>query len=170
MIELIIFDKDGTLTETVSGKKFVQHPEDQKLRPGIYERLEKLHDDGVKVAIASNQGGVAAGHKSLIELQEEIYYLTEIVPNFVAKDATFLVCPDFEGQQCLQFIWTAYPTTGTLIDVSAEGRDFRKSGPGMLNLAMKRHGITEASNCLMVGDRPEDEQAAKSAGMAFEWA
>jgi hypothetical protein len=37
----------------------VQYPEDQRLRPGVAEKLEQLRADGVMMAIASNQGGCA---------------------------------------------------------------------------------------------------------------
>jgi histidinol phosphatase-like enzyme len=59
MTKLIIFDKDGTLTEPISGGTFVQHPQDQRLRPGVAGKLEQLRSDGVMLAIASNQGGCA---------------------------------------------------------------------------------------------------------------
>ena len=59
MTKLIVFDKDGTLTEPISGNTFVQHPRDQRLRPRVAEKLEQLRADGVMMAIASNQGGCA---------------------------------------------------------------------------------------------------------------
>jgi D-glycero-D-manno-heptose 1,7-bisphosphate phosphatase len=59
MTKLIIFDKDGTLIEPISGGTFVQHPADQQLRPGVARKLEQLRADGVSLAIASNQGGCA---------------------------------------------------------------------------------------------------------------
>jgi histidinol phosphatase-like enzyme len=55
--KLIIFDKDGTIVEPISGGTFVQHPSDQRLRPGVAEKLEQLRGDRVMMAIASNQGG-----------------------------------------------------------------------------------------------------------------
>ena len=160
--ELVIFDKDGTLTETVSGEKFVQHPKDQDLRPGIGERLERLRDGGVKVAIATNQGGVAAGYKSLDEAAEELRYCIGLIPAGLYLVA--FMATDLEGLECWEWKGTA------LADVSSEGHSFRKPAPGMLKLAMKRHGIMDPSKCLMIGDRPEDEQAAIAAGMDFEWA
>ena len=39
----------------------------------------------------------------------------------------------------------------------------------MLRLAMKRYGVSDPKECLMIGDRPEDKQAAEAAGMEFEW-
>jgi D-glycero-D-manno-heptose 1,7-bisphosphate phosphatase len=41
---------------------------------------------------------------------------------------------------------------------------FRKPNPGMLKLAAYLHSADE---CLMIGDRPEDEQAAAAAGIKF---
>ena len=40
----------------------------------------------------------------------------------------------------------------------------------MLIYALWSKPGVEASNCLMVGDRPEDEAAAKAVGIPFEWA
>lgn len=45
----------------------------------------------------------------------------------------------------------------------------RKPNPGMLLEGMKHVGV-EASETLFVGDRDEDEQAAKNAGVDFVWA
>jgi D-glycero-D-manno-heptose 1,7-bisphosphate phosphatase len=59
MTKLIVFDKDGTLTEPISGNTFVQHPEDQRLRPGVARKLAQLRSEGAMMAIASNQGGCA---------------------------------------------------------------------------------------------------------------
>jgi D-glycero-D-manno-heptose 1,7-bisphosphate phosphatase len=57
--ELYILDKDGTLTDPIWGGVFVQHPEDQRLRPGVAEKLDRLRSEGAVMAIASNQGGCA---------------------------------------------------------------------------------------------------------------
>ena len=59
MTKLIVFDKDGTLTEPISGNTFVQYPEDQRLRPGVARKLAQLRSEGAMMAIASNQGGCA---------------------------------------------------------------------------------------------------------------
>ncbi|HMA77901.1 MAG TPA: HAD family hydrolase, partial [Candidatus Paceibacterota bacterium] len=63
-MKLAIFDKDGTLTTPASDAEFVQHPEDQILLPGVSEGVAAMAADGWTIAIASNQGGVAAGYKS----------------------------------------------------------------------------------------------------------
>jgi D-glycero-D-manno-heptose 1,7-bisphosphate phosphatase len=47
--------------------------------------------------------------------------------------------------------------------------DRRKPGPGMLREAMSDFEA-DPDETLYVGDRPEDEQAAKNAGVDFVWA
>jgi len=50
------------------------------------------------------------------------------------------------------------------IDTTLGG--FRKPKPGMLNLAIS-DCIRKPTQVLMVGDRPEDEQAAQAANIPF---
>ena len=45
----------------------------------------------------------------------------------------------------------------------------RKPGPGMLLEIIEQSGEAKRDT-LMVGDRPEDEQAARNAGVNFMWA
>ena len=73
-MKLAIFDKDGTLIAPKIGAKFVDHPEDQILLPGVADGIQSLAADGWAIAIASNQGGVAAGHKSLGCAIDEMFF------------------------------------------------------------------------------------------------
>ena len=77
-MKLLVLDKDGTLTRTKSGHTFVQHPEDQVLIDGVVEAIAAYTADGWTMAIASNQGGVAAGHKTLEEAIAEMQYAMEL--------------------------------------------------------------------------------------------
>ena len=56
-MKLAVLDKDGTLTTPISGDKFSQSPQDQRLLPGVREAIDRLRSDGWSLAIASNQGG-----------------------------------------------------------------------------------------------------------------
>lgn len=188
MNKLAILDKDGTLTDPASGEKFVQHPQDQVLLPGVKEAVEKLVADGYTLVIASNQGGVAAGHKSLDDAISEMYYCLSLLPEI--SHAFF--CPDFEGKNLwscpkLSQIYVKDTSNGTTyFQVGADGLPmmpeatlvsenknftyhqlrgrFRKPGPGMLLSAQIWAGATD---CRMIGDRPEDSQAAEAAGIPF---
>lgn len=54
-----VFDLDGTIIKTASGKTFAREPTDWRfwdtMVPG---QLQKLHDEGFQIAFLSNQGGL----------------------------------------------------------------------------------------------------------------
>lgn len=56
-LKLAVLDKDGTLTQPISGARFPQNPQDQGLMPGVRGAIDRLRADGWSLAIASNQGG-----------------------------------------------------------------------------------------------------------------
>jgi D-glycero-D-manno-heptose 1,7-bisphosphate phosphatase len=169
-MKLIIFDKDGTLVHPESGKTFVDNPTDQVLFPGVKEKIKKLVESGTTAVIASNQGGVAAGHKSITDAIAEMQYCLGLLDGLID---TGLFCPDFEGK-------TAYavglkdPNHPRLENYcSFQGCDFRKPGAGMLDFAMSQYTEIrkiksfEPHQCLMIGDRAEDAEAADAAGIDF---
>ena len=175
-MKLLILDKDGTLVKPKSGGEFVQHPEDQELLPGVAEAIACYAADGWSMAIASNQGGVAAGYKTLEASIAEMKFCLNLLPQIA--DSVF--CPD-DGRTlilCDRLDW---------LDISKHWEHlggFRKPDPGMLRyhimtriatLADIRAGYPQESgySALMVGDRLEDAHAAQNAGVAFmdaeEW-
>jgi D-glycero-D-manno-heptose 1,7-bisphosphate phosphatase len=176
---IIIFDKDGTLIEPASGSRFVQSPSDQQLLPGVEERVAQLVAMGATLVIASNQGGVAAGHKSLADAIAEMRFCLELLP---AAAAGFF-CHNYEGNN-FYAVGAGIQGNHSLLSIGdylasePGGEDFliedllplkdkgffRKPNPGMLLFAMKDCGDREA---IMIGDRPEDAQAATSAGIPF---
>jgi histidinol phosphatase-like enzyme len=58
-LKLLLLDKDKTLVRPKSGAKFISHPEDQELIPGIAEALTHYRGNDWKPVIVTNQGGVA---------------------------------------------------------------------------------------------------------------
>lgn len=162
-MKILILDKDGTLTTTVSGHTFVQHPEDQKLLPGVLETINRFKKDGWRIAIASNQGGVKAGFKTLDEAIKEMRFCLSLLPQIELA----LFCPD-DGYQC----YLIEGEKGDLFECPHMG-NFRKPEPGMINYAVYRLGGSEEAEVLFVGDRPEDHKAALNAGVSFmdaeEW-
>jgi D-glycero-D-manno-heptose 1,7-bisphosphate phosphatase len=173
MKKLIILDKDGTLVEPLSGSKFVQSPEDQRLLPGVMSAIQCHREQRHILVIASNQGGVAAGHKSLGEAIKEMKYCLTLCEALV--EAAFF-CPNYDvSSACL-----GLPENDCCLSISEvlgweeslrinDTGYFRKPGPGLLLFAMQQYDVSP-QDCLMVGDRPEDEQAAQVAGVAFQWA
>lgn len=177
MTKLLILDKDGTLTRPKSGERFVQSPEDQELIPGVAEALARYRAAGWVMAIASNQGGVEAGFKTLESVAAEMRYGMDLT-----GIDTALFCP-FMGwaESCWQVpstdtpliewrdqVLIERPNHGACSGPTPRSMGCRKPQGGMLRIAQTIYN--ELDNVLMVGDRPEDQGAAEAAGVAFVWA
>lgn len=148
---LIGFDVDGTLVETKSGAAFRKSADDWQWLPGRLEKLQALLLQGISIVIATNQGGVAFGYFSFADIQAELLRMLQDVPL---------------GYESL-FMCVLHPKA-SLPNYRQESNR-RKPGPGMLIEAMETFDELP-DNMLYVGDRPEDEQAAISAGVAFMYA
>lgn len=72
MKKLVIFDVDGTLVSTKSGATFRKSADDWQWLPGRLQKLQTLDRLGVKLAVASNQGGVAYGLLDPREIRHEL--------------------------------------------------------------------------------------------------
>lgn len=165
MAKLLLVDCDGTVREPASGEKFIQHPLEQRIVFGADRALTHYHKQGWRIIAISNQGGVAAGKKTLEDAIAEQRYTLELFPQITA----IYFCPDFEGRHCwlvprghdakpIHIAQWALKFIGT----------FRKPQPGMLSAAIKTDGdLDRKSEYWYVGDRPEDEEAAMRAGVNF---
>ena len=148
---LIIFDVDGTLVRPKSGKKFRENAADWEWLPGRKELIQALLAAGVRVAIASNQGGVAFGYMPKEEVRDELHKM--------AKEAGIP-----KGG-----VYICFTHPNATIPHLRQQDHRRKPGPGMLQEAMLDFEAME-DQTLYVGDLPEDEAAAKAAGVSFLWA
>lgn len=166
MTNLIILDKDGTIVKSISGSKYPGF-QDQRLIFGVKERILHHVEAGDILAIASNQGGISKGHKSLDETIAEFLEVFALIPQI--KVACF--CPDYEGQ-ILHQLWSDSRFDTLNLENFPNFRPFRKPEPGMLEYLMflfqERY-----SQVLFVGDMNSDEQAAVAAGVNYlnvkEW-
>jgi HAD superfamily hydrolase (TIGR01662 family) len=160
MTNLIILDKDGTLVQSISGAKYPSF-QDQHLISGVKERIYSHVEAEDILAIASNQGGISKGHKSLDEVKAEFMEVFGLLPQI--KVACF--CPDYKGQ-ILHRIWTDGTFDTLNREIFPNFRSFRKPEPGMLQYLMFLfQGMY--SQVLFVGDMNSDEQAAAAAGVKY---
>lgn len=166
-MKLLFCDIDGTLTETISGATFKQHPNDVKVIEGAREAIAYFQSQGWTIVGISNQGGCSAinpatgkPHKSIEDAVNEMQFTLSLLPQIEC----ILLCPDFEGNQLV------YVDEEKHIELSRTFEDsYRKPGIGMiqyirLNIAPLGDKVEE---CIMVGDRPEDQQCAANAGIKF---
>lgn len=152
---LYIFDKDQTLVGGPNGRP-ANHPEEQKVLPGVAEKIAALRADGHEVAIASNQGGIAWG------------FITEGEVFDLMQD-----CARKIGYPRAKFCFSPYdprakgkPGSDPLF---AKDDDWRKPRPGMIIHLMQELGY-RPKDTIFVGDMESDQQAANNAGVKFEWA
>lgn len=151
-----IFDKDGTLVfNSANPNKPPNKKEEQQVLPGVAEKLAELREQGHKITIASNQGGVAWG------------FLTEDQAKDLMKDCVKKV-GGADG-------WAVCPH-----DLRALGKlnsnqryaiscNCRKPASGMLDKLMwATDSLSE--DTIFVGDQESDKQAAENAGVKFIWA
>lgn len=145
-----LFDKDGTLCRSKSGKDFINDLEDQELIPGVEAKLAEVREQfpNAPFMIASNQGGVAFG---LLTMRAASDCVNAAIKEIGGTLAVF--CPEHPG--------------GSVAPYNVES-DYRKPRPGMLLFLLNEVGV-KPEDALMVGDRPEDLAAAAAAGIGFEW-
>ena len=160
---LVIFDVDGTLCLL----------DEVELLPNRKEILDSLAVEDVRLAIATNQGGVGyrlyreTKNKPIDEFPTEAEVLSrmngikENIGRSIRVNIAFSYYIKWEKS------WSPIPA-------GREGEpfwqpDFRKPSGGMLLDHIQFFDVS-ADETLYVGDRPEDEAAALAAGCHFEWA
>jgi D-glycero-D-manno-heptose 1,7-bisphosphate phosphatase len=146
---LVIADIDGTWVHPASGDAFPRDEHDWEMLPGRRAMARWLWLHEVPLALASNQGGVAFGHRTL---EQARYYVNRIGWRLHAQHVQ--LCP--------------HHPSGTM---ERYRRDcpYRKPHPGML-LSILHEADVAPEDALYVGDREEDELAAVNAGIPFAWA
>lgn len=146
---LYIFDKDGTICQSKSSKTFINDVNDQELIPGTLEKIQSLKANGHKIAITSNQGGVAFG------------YMSYNMANQIMIHAKKLIEADY-------YFFCAHHPEATIKEFK-EDCICRKPKSGMLLYAMLEFGI-KRQDTIFIGNRPEDVEAAKNVNVVFIYA
>lgn len=157
MANILFLDLDGTVRRTKTGATFINDPYDQELIPGVKEAIAR-HQDWVVVGI-SNQGGVGSGFKTFKNCLEEQTRTMELLPQI--QNINF--CTGMNGTGGFR----CYPNGGVVILPSS--KNYRKPSPDMI-LQFLEDFAEKNNTYLMVGDRPEDQECAKNAGIDFMWA
>lgn len=173
MSNLLLLDLDGTVREHVNGGKFISHPKDQRLIKGVTEAIAYFHKKGWRIIGITNQGGVAAGHKSLENAAKEQKITLELVPEMEC----IYFCPDYEGEFCyrvseeeiIKYERDKFPNPHSPNPECRLYQSFRKPGSGMLMLALDSIEFYP-DEFWFIGDREEDYEAAKEANIDFMWA
>lgn len=133
--ELVLFDRDGTLVRDVP---YNGDPAKVEPMPGAKQALDRLRAEGIRVAVVSNQSGVARG---LIDA-DQVRAVNARVAELLGPFEEFYVCPHGADDGC----------------------ECRKPQPGLVKQALADAGVVP-DRAVLVGDIGSDVEAATAAGV-----
>lgn len=130
----VIFDRDGTLVFDVP---YNGDPEAVRVVPGVRSALDRLRAAQIRLAVVSNQSGIARGLISTSDVEAVNRRIDELLGPFDA----WLYCP--HGPQ--------------------DGCACRKPKPKLIRDAAQMMHVGVGS-CVVIGDKASDVEAARNAG------
>jgi histidinol-phosphate phosphatase family protein len=142
---VVFLDKDGTLVVDVP---YNVDPARIRLAPGAADGLPRLAAAGYRLAVVTNQSGVARGLFPEAALAGVERRLGELLADIGVPLAGFFYCP--------------HHPAGTVPSYAVEC-ECRKPAPGMVLAAARRLGADPRA-CWMVGDILHDVEAGRRAG------
>ena len=140
-----MIDKDGTLVENVP---YNVDPALMRLAPGAECGIPRLAEAGFRLAVVSNQPGVALGHFPEAALERVAARLEELLAGLGAALAGFYYCP--------------HHPEGVVPQYSIRC-GCRKPAPGLIERAAREAGVSSRGSWL-VGDILDDVEAGSRAG------
>jgi D-glycero-D-manno-heptose 1,7-bisphosphate phosphatase len=138
-MKLVILDRDGVINH--DSEHFIKSPEEWTPLPGSLAAIAALNQNGWRVAVATNQSGLARGlfdMQALNAMHAKMHKALAAVGGRI--DAVFF-CPHLPEDEC----------------------DCRKPKPGLLIRIAERFGVPMAE-VPMVGDAYRDLEAGVAAG------
>lgn len=134
LVDGVLCDRDDTLVVDVP---YNGDPDRVVPLPGVASGLARLRAAGVRLAIVSNQSGVAQGLLTPAQVQAVNRRVVELLGPFAAV----LWCPHAPSDGCA----------------------CRKPAPGLVHRAARALGVS-VERCAVVGDTGADVAAARAAG------
>jgi HAD superfamily hydrolase (TIGR01662 family) len=134
LFDAVLFDRDGTLVRDVP---YNGDPDRVVPMPGARAALDRLRAAGLRLAVVSNQSGIARGLVSAAAVHRVNARIEELLGPFDG----WYVCPHGPGERC----------------------GCRKPAPGLVHAAARDLG-TAPQRCVLVGDIGADMVAARAAG------
>lgn len=138
-MKLIILDRDGVINH--DSDAYIKRPEEWVPIPGSLEAIARLTKAGYRIAVATNQSGVARGLFDLATLSAIHAKMHLAVTAAGGRIDAVFFCPHAADSQC----------------------NCRKPRPGMIQEVLRRFRL-EPGQVPMVGDALRDLQAAAGIG------
>ncbi|OGX01323.1 MAG: hypothetical protein A3I73_00240 [Omnitrophica bacterium RIFCSPLOWO2_02_FULL_45_16] len=143
-MKAVFIDRDGVINKDPVGwtqYNYVTEWKDFHFIPGALEALKILKKKGIKVIVASNQGGVNKGYYTREKLNEINNLMLEEIKKRGGEIEEVFYCIHRDEDNC----------------------DCRKPKPGMLETAAKKYGI-DPKTAYFIGDAEKDVIAGKKIG------
>lgn len=136
--QLALIDRDGTV---MVDRHYLADPEGVELLPGAAEGLRLLRSAGVRLALVSNQSGIAQGRITQAQLEAVNHRLTELLAGENVSLERIYICPHAPADRC----------------------DCRKPAPGMALQAARDLGV-DLQHAVVAGDKAADLGLARAIG------
>lgn len=137
---IVLLDRDGVINE--DSDAYVKSAEEWTPIPGSLEAIARLGSAGFRVAVVSNQSGVARGFFDLAALGKMHQKFRDLLAKQGGRVEMIAFCPHAPTQCC----------------------DCRKPRPGLLQSVSRRLGVA-LQGVPFIGDSLSDIQTARSLGM-----
>lgn len=135
----VILDRDGVINE--DSDAYIKSPDEWQPIPDSLEAIALLNRNGFRIAVITNQAGVARGLFDLATLERIHQKMLSAVEAAGGKIDVIYFCP--HGPE--------------------DGCDCRKPSPGMFQRFAREHQV-DLHSVPVVGDSLRDMQAAESVG------
>lgn len=142
MNKAFFIDRDGVVNSD-EGHYYVYKPADFVFNPEIDKALFLLKKAGFKTVLITNQGGVAKGEYSLIDVQHLHSFMQTKLEKAGAEFDAIYVCPHHDAVMAC---------------------DCRKPKPGMILKAIHDLNI-DPTQSFLIGDSDRDIEAGNAAGL-----
>ena len=138
-MKLVILDRDGTINQ--DSDQYIKSPAEWKPVPGSLGAIARLTQNGWRVAVATNQSGIARGLFDMSTLNAIHAEMHRAVGQAGGRIDAIFFCPHAADSNC----------------------ECRKPKPGLLRDIASRFGV-ELAGVPMIGDSLRDVAAAAAAG------
>ena len=138
-MKLVILDRDGTINQ--DSDQYIKSPAEWKPIPGSLEAIARLTQGGWRIAVATNQSGIARGLFDMSTLNAIHTEMHRAVGQAGGRIDAIFFCPHASDSNC----------------------ECRKPRPGLLLEIASRFGV-ELKGVPMIGDSLRDVAAAAAAG------
>ena len=139
-MKLLVLDRDGVINE--DRDDYIKSPDEWVPIPGSLEAIARLHREGWRVAIASNQSGIGRGLFDMATLNAIHIKMVKALAAVGGRIDALFFCPHAPEDHCS----CRKPKSGLFDDIAA------------------RYGLADLRDVPAVGDTLRDLQAAEPLG------